>query len=1120
MVIAPDGPYVIYDQHDINDMSGNNDGLVDLGESILMGMQVKNVGPDDAYNVSAVLSSIDPFISITDGTESFGDVLGDNGTSYVADAFAFTVAPDVPDGHKITFDMVVDGDERITWNSTFSVTAHAPAVEFVSVDINDNIGNGNGILDPGETAELVVTVQNDGSATAANLMGTLSEMDPYLTITDASGYFGDLAGYSTQGDNTGDVFIVEADSTCPTGYAATLYLDLSADGGYTKNTDFNITVGDRVILFGDDFSTDQGWTGLGGDGEWTIGSPAGGGGDPSQDHSPSADNQVLGNDLTSTGTYNNSLSTTFWVVSPVIDCEDYTGVQMRYFHWLGVESSSYDHAYFDVYDGTDWVRLYENGSTLQESSWNEEFYDLSTYADENPDFQLRWGIGPTDGSVQKSGWNIDDIEIKGYYNGSEYKVDLKPEIQAKYGPAGDSATYMIMVRNRGAYFDQFDLQGLGNWDVVFFTETGDEPITTTPSVGSLDSVMIKAKVIIPAGTELHVTEPSTILATSQGNAMAQDTCYLYTSSAGEPANIPWVDNYVDSDLDMLNYLYNAGATVSDECANPPSPPYALNLDGEIDTLITEMIDLSGHTDVILSYYWQCGGNGNLPQDGENLKVSYRNSLGDWVCVLEHEADTAMQTFKYYSFPLLADAMHSSFQLMFTSNGSADGLDDWFIDNVRLDQPPSIDIDPSLLSQTLLIGEEADMEMVIDNTGNGDLIYNIGLNYHIQFGGKFGQMQTSGLVRQPNYEYPDEFYLNSDDKDNPPAIEGLYGDFKAGGPDNFGYFWIDSDEAGGPAFDWIDISTTGTMVMDTPVDDGYYGPFEIGFEFPFYGGTYDSIYIGSNGIVGFDEASMSSRSRQPIPSSMLPNNIIAWMWDDLNPADADNPGAQIFMEGDAEKLVIQFVDYPEYRADPGDVINAEVILFANGSIKFQYLDIASGFDISNSAIGIENKFGDDGLEVCYATPYVHNGLAVQFEKPYEWLQLDKLSGVVAPGASDTVNCHFSTVEDLGEDTYTADVVVISNDPVDDTMMVIAQLETMMEEPYTCGDANNDGSVDVSDAVVVVNYAFGGGTPPDPLAAGDVNCDASVDVSDAVSIINYSFAGGNAPCDTDGDGNPDC
>ncbi|MBD3381297.1 MAG: hypothetical protein GF404_03765 [candidate division Zixibacteria bacterium] len=64
----------------------------------------------------------------------------------------------------------------------------------------------------------------------------------------------------------------------------------------------------------------------------------------------------------------------------------------------------------------------------------------------------------------------------------------------------------------------------------------------------------------------------------------------------------------------------------------------------------------------------------------------------------------------------------------------------------------------------------------------------------------------------------------------------------------------------------------------------------------------------------------------------------------------------------------------------------------------------------------------------------------------------------------------------------------------------------------GDANNDGNIDVSDAVYIINYAFVGGPDPVPvLEVGDANCDASVDVSDAVYIINFAFAGGLAPGD---------
>ncbi len=75
-------------------------------------------------------------------------------------------------------------------------------------------------------------------------------------------------------------------------------------------------------------------------------------------------------------------------------------------------------------------------------------------------------------------------------------------------------------------------------------------------------------------------------------------------------------------------------------------------------------------------------------------------------------------------------------------------------------------------------------------------------------------------------------------------------------------------------------------------------------------------------------------------------------------------------------------------------------------------------------------------------------------------------------------------------------------------------------YICGDAQGDESINVSDAVYIINYVFVGGAAPDPLEAADANCDSSINVSDAVWIINYVFVGGNLPCDLDNDSQPDC
>ncbi len=66
---------------------------------------------------------------------------------------------------------------------------------------------------------------------------------------------------------------------------------------------------------------------------------------------------------------------------------------------------------------------------------------------------------------------------------------------------------------------------------------------------------------------------------------------------------------------------------------------------------------------------------------------------------------------------------------------------------------------------------------------------------------------------------------------------------------------------------------------------------------------------------------------------------------------------------------------------------------------------------------------------------------------------------------------------------------------------------------CGDANGNGTLNISDAVFLIAYIFAGGSPPGdcgiPLGLGDADGNGIVNISDVVAIIAYIFAGGHPP-----------
>ncbi|MBN1295804.1 succinylglutamate desuccinylase/aspartoacylase family protein [bacterium] len=152
--------------------------------------------------------------------------------------------------------------------------------------------------------------------------------------------------------------------------------------------------------------TDPGWTYQG---QWAWGVPQGNSGDPSSGYTG---DHVVGYNLA--GSYTNSLPATYCTTT-AFDCSDAAQVYFSFYKWLGVESSSWDHASIDVSNngGSSWTTIWTHtGGSTAPSTWTYEEYDLSSQLAGNSNCMIRWSMGPTDTSVVYCGWNIDDVEVK------------------------------------------------------------------------------------------------------------------------------------------------------------------------------------------------------------------------------------------------------------------------------------------------------------------------------------------------------------------------------------------------------------------------------------------------------------------------------------------------------------------------------------------------------------------------------------------------------------------------------------------------------------------------------------------------------------------------------------
>jgi hypothetical protein len=75
-------PYVIYSSNVVHDPTGNNDGLPDYDESIQLDVTLDNVGLADALGVAAVISTTDPYVTVTSANASYGTISASSSMSF------------------------------------------------------------------------------------------------------------------------------------------------------------------------------------------------------------------------------------------------------------------------------------------------------------------------------------------------------------------------------------------------------------------------------------------------------------------------------------------------------------------------------------------------------------------------------------------------------------------------------------------------------------------------------------------------------------------------------------------------------------------------------------------------------------------------------------------------------------------------------------------------------------------------------------------------------------------------------------------------------------------------------------------------------------------------------
>lgn len=263
ILVISNEPYVIFDSYVINDETGNNNGEPDYNETILLDATLNNLGNQPTTGVTAVITTDDTNVTITDDTEIYGD-FAVNQLITIEDAFSLDIAEFIPDQHVVDFTLEATSSTDETWTSNFQMVLNAPELAAENMLVNDSTGNNNGILDPGETATIIINTENIGHAVSPDAMSGLVCNNPLITFDNITSVLGPI---NAQG-SADATFVVTADASIEIGTLVEFTYAVFA-GPYILEVNFNHQIGLIVENFETgDFSVFP-WE-FTGSGDWTI----------------------------------------------------------------------------------------------------------------------------------------------------------------------------------------------------------------------------------------------------------------------------------------------------------------------------------------------------------------------------------------------------------------------------------------------------------------------------------------------------------------------------------------------------------------------------------------------------------------------------------------------------------------------------------------------------------------------------------------------------------------------------------------------------------------------------------------------------------------------------------
>ncbi len=457
-----------------------------------------------------------------------------------------------------------------------------------------------------------------------------------------------------------------------------------------------------------------------------------------------------------------------------------------------------------------------------------------------------------------------------------------------------------------------------------------------------------------------------------------------------------------------SYIYKPVSVIIDRASTPVIKPHIPSILGAPDGNYVSLNDTGwvvvdmGENTPITGVFTVYEGDDGYPNENFNVYAS-NNFRGPWTYIGSGSGTT--------TFTLSGSGLSSARYLKIQdaggnpSGGATTGFDLDAIENVRENAPiilfagDTIHDTSGIINGSLDPGDAGYITLVYKNVGT-EPAYNVkifltSLSNYITVNedttsvDTFGSISTVSLnksfVVSPSTPPATEVKLVATCKydtvikrDTLTYTVGAPDSTWAMGPDAYGYYAydrLDTAYTEWENFSFIDIQGPGTAL--NPGDETVL-EVTLPFSFKFYGNTYNTVYISSNGWLSFIQPQNADYTNDPIPTSGEPQGVIAPLWDDYDPSQAGN--VYYYNDTHSHQFIVEWAGVPRYN-NPNEILTFEAILrdpgyyptiTGDGEIIFVYQRLDN---ILSATVGIESIDETTGLQCLYNGTYDQKSAAL-------------------------------------------------------------------------------------------------------------------------------------------------